>query len=373
MSSKLGTLIVRLLLLLIIPAIIAFATYGWLKTNVLDPLEPGNSETRLVEVLQGKSFKEICQDLERAGIIRHAWVLEAISRISKNDTRVRTGEYELSPGMTPRQVLAKLVSGVVFQRKFTVIEGESIWVIGKKIEAAGIITEAEFNGALTDKSLLAAAGILAESFEGFLFPETYSFSKPSSPRSIIWAMVEESDKHWPPSYQDQALKLGYSRYEILTLASIIQKEAGSNQEMPLISSVFHNRLKQGMKLQADPTVIYGVPNFDGNLTRLHLKTPTPYNTYTNFGLPIGPICNPGEAAIRAALFPSESTYLYFVADGTGKHVFSTTLKEHIDAVRKYQLGGRPSPAQEVDEEEAAAIDEAVVSDSLKPAEASTNE
>jgi len=133
---------------------------------------------------------------------------------------------------------------------------------------------------------------------------------------------------------------GLDRHKLVTLASIVQKEAGNEEEMPLIAGVFHNRLRKGMRLQADPTVIYGVVNFDGNLTRRHLTTPTPYNTYTRGGLPPGPIASPGLAALRAAAFPAQSQALYFVARGDGRHEFNVTLEAHNRAVRRYQLGGR---------------------------------
>ena len=151
-------------------------------------------------------------------------------------------------------------------------------------------------------------------------------------------MLEEGDKHWPSEFSDRANEINLSRHEITTLASIIEKESGNAEEQPLISSVFHNRLSNGMRLESDPTVIYGIKDFNGNLTRQDLHTPHPYNTYTNFGLPPGPICNPGETAIRASLYPKESPYLFFVANGKGSHVFSTTLQEHNEAVAKYQLG-----------------------------------
>ena len=348
MNSKLITLIVRILIVVLIPTFVALLTYQWVNETFLQAKIPGSSEVKLIEIPQGKTFKEICAQLQSAGIIEHAWVLEVISRLRKSDTLVNAGEYELSPGMTPRQVLSKLIAGTVFQRHVQLIEGESIWDLGKKVEAAGLIDAETFNRALTDTTLTSAAGILAPSFEGYLFPDTYQFSKPVSPRTIIWKMLEEGEKRWSREFHEQAYKLGFSRHEILTLASIIQKEAGNEAEMPLISSVFHNRLKQGMRLQADPTVIYGIPNFNGNLTKHDLETPTPYNTYTNFGLPPGPIACPGEPAIKAALFPAEGQFIFFVADGTGKHVFSTTLKEHNEAVRKYQLGGG-APAPEGDE------------------------
>ncbi len=150
-------------------------------------------------------------------------------------------------------------------------------------------------------------------------------------------MVGQLKKHLSPAILVKADELGLDRHELLTLASIIQKEAGNVMEMPLISAVFHNRLKRGIALQADPTVIYGIADFDGNLTRKHLETPTPYNTYRKRGLPPGPIASPGQFALRAAVNPADTKSLYFVAKGDGTHEFSATLKEHNRAVRRYQL------------------------------------
>jgi UPF0755 protein len=150
-------------------------------------------------------------------------------------------------------------------------------------------------------------------------------------------MLQEGEKRWKPEVNERAAQLGMTRHELLTLASIIEKESGNQREQPLISSVFHNRLRNGMKLESDPTVAYGIPDLNGQLLRKHLETEHPYNTYINFGLPPGPICNPGETAIQAALYPTpDSQYLFFVADGQGGHVFSTTLAEHNKAVAQYR-------------------------------------
>ena len=162
MNSKLITLIVRILIVVLIPTFVALLTYQWVNETFLQAKVQGSSEVKLIEIPQGKTFKEICAQLQSAGIIEHAWVLEIISRLRKSDTLVNAGEYELSPGMTPRQVLSKLIAGTVFQRHVQLIEGESIWDLGKKVEAAGLIDAETFNRALTDTTLTSAAGILAK-------------------------------------------------------------------------------------------------------------------------------------------------------------------------------------------------------------------
>ena len=259
--------------------------------------------------------------------------------------------------MTPKDVLGALVGGKILKRKITVKEGMSIWEIGPIVDQAGLLPRAEFDQAVTDPKLLVKAGISASSFEGYLYPDTYMLSKPITAQLIIWQMLEEGEKHWSAEFSDQAEKIKLSRHEILTLASIIEKETGQIEEMPTISSVFHNRLNQGMKLQSDPTVIYGIPNFNGNITKDDLQRASPYNTYMNYGLPPGPIANPSDNAIRAALFPKETTYLFFVGNGHGSHEFATTLSEHNENVRKYQLQPHApkEPAKETTEGTAAVV------------------
>lgn len=174
------------------------------------------------------------------------------------------------------------------------------------------------------------------SLEGFLFPETYKFAKDTSEKTILKTMVGTFLKKVPADYAIEAQKVGLTYYEALILASIIEKETGAANERRLIASVFHNRLKLNMKLQTDPTVIYGIKDFDGNLTRKLLRTRTPYNTYTNHGLPPTPIANPGLESLNAAVNPEQSDYLYFVAKGDGTHEFSTNYGDHKRAVTKYQ-------------------------------------
>ncbi|MEZ4753790.1 MAG: endolytic transglycosylase MltG [Bdellovibrionota bacterium] len=335
--NRVVRLLVRLIFVFAIPIMVAYFTYLYLRSYFIEPVNPSNNQVVLVEIAPGMSFKQIATELALKNLVKAPWSIEILARIKQDDKKISAGEYELSQSMTPIRILEKLASGEVFQRKFTLKEGETISVIGELVEKAGLVSAQELNKELEDPVLLTAAGIQADSFEGYLFPDTYAFSRPITARKIIWKMLNVGEKNWPAEYSNRAYQLGFTRHEIITLASIIEKESGNTQEQPQISSVFHNRLNQDMRLQADPTVIYGIKNFDGNLTKAHLLTPTPYNTYTNKGLPPGPICNPGALAIKAALYPAETNYLFFVADGSGGHVFSNTLSEHNNNVRKYQL------------------------------------
>lgn len=332
--------IIRVVLILFIPAVVAYLSYLGMKAYFFTPADPNSTESVLFEIPSDTSFRKICEDLEAKGLVKHATSLDIISRFQRVDKKIRAGEYSLSKSMKPTEILQILVSGKVFERRVTIKEGVSVWEIGKLVEEAGLVSKEEFNKAITNPELMRQAGIPEDSgsFEGYLFPETYSFSRPITPKQIIWTIMAEGAKNWREDFTMRCDELKMTRHEILTLASIIEKESGPNlDELPLISAVFHNRLKQGMKLQADPTVIYGITNFNGNLTRQDLETPTPYNTYTNFGLPPGPIANPGLSSIKAALFPEANNTLYFVSNGQGTHVFSSTLEEHNQAVKKYQL------------------------------------
>lgn len=313
-------------------------TYQFMNFAFFKAKDPDNTTPVIVEVLAGQKFKEISRNLQDQGLVNRWWAINSLARIKGKDTAIKAGEYELTPGMSPKQILAKLISGEVLKRLITIKEGMAISDIAKAVEEAKLLSAEEFKKEASNIDLVSKYGIKAKSFEGYLFPESYQFSRPVTARQIIARMFEESDRRWTKEFGTRADEMGLSRHEVITLASIIEKESGKVEEQPLISSVFHNRIVQGMRLQADPTVIYGLPNFNGNITEDNLKDPHPYNTYVYSGLPPGPISNPGETAVRAALFPEQTTYLFFVADGTGGHVFSTTLQEHNEAVRIYQLG-----------------------------------
>jgi UPF0755 protein len=331
-------IVVRAGIVFAFPVIAGLLAYLYLSALFLHAPDAGDTKMVLFEVAPDTTLKKVAYNLEEKGLIKSWWALSVLSRLGGNDKKINAGEYELSRSMSTVDVYRKLISGKTFMRNVTVKEGMTVWQIAEAVEKAGLLPRQDFETSVKDIKMLSVAGIPSESFEGYLFPETYSFSKPITAQQIIWRMLEEGDKHWPPAYTERADTLKFSRHEILTLASIIEKESGSRDEQPIISSVFHNRLKEGMKLQSDPTVIYGIKNFNGDLTKADLEAPTPYNTYTRQGLPVGPISNPGETAIKAALFPADTAYFFFVADGQGGHVFSSTLSEHNANVNRYQRG-----------------------------------
>lgn len=328
---------IKILLVLGTPIVCAGAVFFGMQHFFEEPANRADSKERLIEIAPDKGFGEICATLSSAGVVRSCLALKILARLQSLDTAIKAGEYMMSPAMKPIELLRKLEKGDVVQRKVTVREGDSIWTIGKAVEDAGLVSRDAFDLILVDKTWLAKLGVIGDSFEGYLFPETYFFSRPITPQQIVFKMLELGENRWKQEYTERADAMRFSRHEILTLASIVQKESGNAEEQPLVAAVFLNRLQQGMKLQSDPTVIYGIPNFNGNLRKSDLETVTPYNTYTNPGLPPGPICNPGESAIKAVLFAPATNYLFFVGNGKGQHVFSTTLAEHNEAVRKFQI------------------------------------
>ena len=345
--------LIKTLIALSIPLFIGALTFFYLR-GYLDPVNLNDREVAYFEVLPDQSFRSIARKLEAEGLVRHWRVVDVLSRLRGEDTKIKAGEYELFPAMTAKEIIAKLASGEVYRRVVVVKEGISVWEIGSILQSAGLNAATEFNDAMRNFEFLREAGIRAENFEGYLFPDTYYFSKSDSIRSIIWRMLERGDQLWDIQAMKQAEKLRMTRHEVLTLASIIEKESGNVKEQNRVSSVFHNRLAHGMKLQSDPTVVYGIPDYRGVITHEMLLRVHPYNTYINFGLPPGPICNPGETAIKAALNPADTRFLYFVADGKGGHVFSKNLEEHNQAVQRYRsaMKGATTPAVVTPEQEA---------------------
>lgn len=291
----------------------------------------------LFSVKSGESFKRMSRRLANGGIIANIPKFVWYARLKGYDKNIKAGDYELSSAMTPKQILQRMVQGKVALYKVTIPEGYTMAQIAELISQTTRITPQAFMEKATDAAFAREKGVNANSFEGYLFPETYFFPKNVTPETCISTMVRRFHEVFGPEWRQRAEALNMSVHQIVTLASMIEKETGAAFERPLIASVFHNRLKRGMRLSSDPTVIYGIQNFNGNLTRKDLETRTPYNTYLIKGLPPGPIANPGKESLEAALYPAETDYLYFVSKKDRTHHFSTTLAEHNRAVRKYQL------------------------------------
>ncbi len=291
----------------------------------------------VLTVPAGTPFTEVARLLEREGVISDARALKLLVRLRGDATRIKAGEYAFSEAAPPGDILDRLIKGDVQQHRFTIPEGFNLQEIAARLGAEGRGDGARFLRLASDPEFCRKLGITAATLEGYLFPETYTVVAGMPEERLLRSMVEQFKSRLAPRITEGGQKLNLNVHQLVTLASIIQKEAGNLSEMPLIASVFHNRLKRGIPLQADPTVIYGIDDFDGNLTRKHLQTTTPYNTYRISGLPAGPIANPGQEALEAAAFPATTGYFYFVAKGDGTHAFSKTLSEHNALVRRYQL------------------------------------
>lgn len=328
----------RILIVVLSPVLVGFGTFLLMQSLVFAPADPSNQVRVPIEISPGMTFPQITSLLEQKGIIRTAKSLAWRARLRGESPKITLGEYELSPSMPPDEVLEILTTGKVVLREISVTPGMSSWEIGPLLEKKGLLSQAEFEAAVTNPSLLVRAGISAQSFEGYLYPHTYQFSRPITAEHVIWAMIEEGEKHWPNEFTDRANVLNFSRHDMITLSSIIEKEAYNEEEKAKISSVLHNRYNESMKLRSEATVIYGLTDYDGMLTKDQLDNPHPYNTFVHYGLPLGPICNPGENSVRAALNPEQTPFLFFAQDGKGGHTFHTTEAEYKEALKALNLG-----------------------------------
>lgn len=291
-----------------------------------------------VVIPKGTSFREAVEILAREKVIQDPLLLYLYGKLRGLDRSLKPGRYILDRPLSSFEVLALLVRGSPETIRVVIPEGSTLLEVARILQEREVVSTEEFLQAAADPELRRELGIEAPSLEGYLFPDTYFFPPGEEPEEVIRKMVKNFRAHWPKEFTERAREVGLDDYEVLILASIIEKETALSEEKPLISAVFHNRLRKGMPLCADPTVIYGLgPSFKGDLTRADLRSPNPYNTYLQPGLPPTPICNPGQESIRAALYPARVPYLYFVSKGDGTHYFSRTLREHLEAVAFYQL------------------------------------
>ena len=329
-------IILAFLFLLIPPAF--FIGQFWFFT--IRPLAPPT--TVRVSIAPGMSVTQTATLLEKHGIIASADNFRFLIRLKKGKGAIKGGVYEFSKVATPKEVLLRLYAGDIVLRRITIPEGFALKEIAARLENLGYGPAQEFLQLSRDPAFLKSLDLPGPSLEGYLFPETYFAAIDASPRQLLQMMVREFRKRLSDDLVTAAKGLGLTVPQLVTLASIVQKEAGNIAEMPTIASVFHNRLRTRMPLQADPTVIYGIENFNGNITKADLLRYTPYNTYKIAKLPPGPIASPGADALRATAFPADTNYLYFVAKGDGTHAFSADLTRHNEAVRRYQLRRPPA-------------------------------
>ena len=287
-----------------------------------------------ITIVPGSSTTTIAKRLATNNLIRSPLVFKMVARYRGIGTQLRAGTYQLSRDMSLTRILDELKKGQIEFQTFTVPEGITATAIAELWASSGFGTAEAFVEAMRSPKLLKKYVPEGVTAEGYLFPNTYKFAKGSTAETIVQMMLAEANKRWDETLAKEAEALGLTRHQVITLASIIQREAGSDSEIPQIASVFHNRLKHNWRLQADPTVLYALGDPKRLLTRADLKTESPYNTYLHKGLPPGPIGNPGLASILGALRPEKTSYYYFVAIEKGKHHFSKTLVEHNRTIRQ---------------------------------------
>jgi UPF0755 protein len=305
-----------------------------------------------VQVTEGMSFKAIAGTLQREGIIRYRGYFQIIGRLQGIDRRVRAGYYGLSADMSLWEVLDYLRKGRIIEYEVLVPEGYNLYQIGWTLYGTPLISAPhEFIDLVKNKKYARSLGVEADSLEGYLFPDTYYLPKGITLEDIPKKMVQRYKVVFSDSKRKRAQELGLTEHQVLTLASIVEKESKVASERALISAVYHNRLKRGMKLQADPTAVYGTKAWITKITREDLKRKSPYNTYLHRGLPPGPIANPGEGAILAALYPADVDYLFFVAQGDGSHYFSKDFGSHEKAIGRYQKNKKKAKQSDVRRQE----------------------
>ena len=304
-------------------------------------------ETKVLEIPSGAGLKEIARLLKKNELMDREWEFISIAWLTGAERHLQTGEYQFHTRMSPLEILDILRSGKILLYEVTIPEGFNMFGIARLLSEKGLASYEGFIGLAEDLHFVHSLGIEADSVEGYLYPETYFFPKRFGAEDIIRKMVETFQSLYTTEMKEKASAFSMTQNQVVTLASIIEKETSVEYERPLISAVFHNRLRKGIRLQSDPTVIYALSNFDGNLRKRDLLIHSPYNTYRFRGLPPGPIANPSQLSLLAVLYPAETNDLYFVSKNDGTHQFSETLSEHERAVDRYQKRrvkrGQPRP------------------------------
>lgn len=333
-------LVVTLLLLLLYAAAELFLPAGQVGRNLEIEIPKGTTFRQAVELLQGQN------------LIRDRRIFLIMGRLTATDRKIRAGFYSLWSGMRPFELLTILLKGKIVEYEVKILEGDSLLEIADAFAKTGIIAPVEFMQLTEDRDLLAYHDISAPSVEGYIFPDTYTIPKGMNAEDALNTMITRMREKYTDKLAARAQELGMTKNQVLTLASIIEKEAVIDSERSVISAVYHNRLRKNMQLQADPTAIYGVKSSKERITLNDLKRKTAYNTYAIKGLPPGPIASPGLKSIVAALYPDNVSYLYFVAQDDRSHRFAETEKEHAENVRLYRAKKREmknTPKEESDE------------------------
>lgn len=302
---------------------------------IYTPVSPGRPIR--MDISSGTSAWQISKALAQEHIITDAPAFMAFALLTKKARNLQAGTYVFEGRHYPFEVMDILYKGRSLRYKITVPEGSDILEIGDILTTTGMFSRSEFIKAAQSRKTAEFFSLDAPSMEGFLYPDTYYLGPNMTSLEIMARMVRRYRQVYTPHMHTRAQRLGLNDCEVMTLASVIEKEAQSASEKPIIASVFYNRLRRGMPLQSDPTAIYGIEGFRRDITPEDLRRDSPYNTYLNKGLPPGPICNPGKDAILAALWPAQTSHLYFVSKGDGHHYFSTSFKEHNAAIVRSRM------------------------------------
>ena len=329
----------------IVLVLAALAAGGWTYWTLERPYKGYDGAEQFVEIPAGTGTLSMGKRLADAGVIQSAHVFRSAVWMRGAGRRLQAGEYRFDRPMTPTEVVDKIARGDVYVRAITFREGLHIREMAALFESAGFGSAAEFVAAAKNAQLVNDIDPGARDLEGYLFPDTYTLQRRATAEQLVDRMVQRFRKTLTPELQSQAAARGLSVRELVTLASLVEKETGKPEERPIVAGVYTNRLRIKMGLQCDPTVIYALilaGRYDGNIRRDDLQIDSPYNTYRYSGLPPGPIAAPGEASLSAAAHPADVPYLYFVSRNDGSHVFATTLDEHNRNVTQFQRR-RPRP------------------------------
>ena len=309
--------------------------FSYTAFEMLVPVQTGNGKLE-IEIPRGSTFRQAVDILHDQKLIRDKNIFLLVGRLTGADRKIRAGFYSLWSSMSPFDIFKIIRRGQIIEYELKILEGDSLLEISAQFEKNGIMPKEEFMNLAHDPEFLDSYKIDSKSVEGYIFPDTYKIPKGISPKDALGSMIDKMREKFSPDILARMEKMGMTENQVLTLASIIEKEAVVDSERPLISAVYHNRLKKKMQLQADPTSIYGIKSSREKITREDLRRKTLYNTYQIKGLPPGPIASPGLKSIMAALYPADVPYIYFVSQDDRTHQFSTTAEEHIEAVKLYR-------------------------------------